>query len=190
MMKSRADAIHDVLRSLPDLDPMLQGLAPIEGPDARILVLGSMPGTESLRLQQYYAHPRNDFWPIMGVLFGAGPHLPYDERVAVLRARGVAVWDVLEACRRRGSLDAAIDPASLRVNDFAAFFAAHPHLRRVVFNGVFAEATFRTRVQLGGAPLPDDIGFTRLPSTSPANAALPFAAKLAAWQAALPPVGR
>ena len=164
---------------------LLQGLPPVAAPDAERLVLGSMPGTESLRLRQYYAHPRNHFWPIAGELFGASPALPYDARLAALKRARVAVWDVLGACRRPGSLDSAIDPDSVRVNDFAGFFAAHPKLRLVAFNGAFAEATFRTRVLLGPTPVPARLDFVRLPSTSPANASVPYVEKLARWAAAL-----
>lgn len=162
---------------------LLRGLPPVSDPSATILVLGSMPGAESLRLQQYYAHPRNLFWPIAGALFGALPALPYAERLDALRRSGVAVWDVLDACRRPGSLDSAIEPGSIRVNDFAAFFAAHPRLRRIGFNGAFAETTFRRRVIAGGVGLPDELELLRLPSTSPANAGIPWPAKLAAWRA-------
>ena len=164
---------------------LLQGLPPVAAPDAERLVLGSMPGTESLRLRQYYAHPRNHFWPIAGELFGASPALPYDERLDALRGAKVAVWDVLGACRRPGSLDSAIDPDSVRVNDFAGFFAAHPHVRLVAFNGAYAEAMFRTRVQLGPTPPPAHVDLVRLPSTSPANASVPYVEKLARWAAAL-----
>jgi hypoxanthine-DNA glycosylase len=167
------------------LAALLQGMPPIAAPDAGQLVLGSMPGAESLRLRQYYAHPRNHFWPIAGELFGAGPALDYDARVAALKKAGVAVWDVLGACRRPGSLDASIDQESVRVNDFAGFFATHPQVRRVAFNGAYAEAMFRTRVQLGGVELPEDLAFVRLPSTSPANASVPYGEKLRLWAAAL-----
>jgi hypoxanthine-DNA glycosylase len=160
---------------------LLRGLPPVSDPSATVLVLGSMPGAESLRLQQYYAHPRNLFWPIVGELFGAGPQLPYAERLRVLRRHGVAVWDVLDACRRPGSLDSAIEADSIRVNDFAAFFTAHPRLRRIGFNGAFAELTFRRRVP--ASVVPAGVEQLRLPSTSPANAAQPRAAKLAAWRA-------
>lgn len=163
---------------------LLQGLPPVASTDAERLVLGSMPGEQSLQQRQYYAHPRNHFWPIAGELFGAGPALDYDDRLAALMKAKVAVWDVLGACRRPGSLDSAIDPDSVRVNDFAGFFAAHPRIRLVAFNGACAEAMFRTRVQLAGTPMPPEIEFVRLPSTSPANASVPFAGKLAAWRAA------
>jgi len=164
---------------------LLKGLPPVAAPDADRLVLGSMPGEESLRRRQYYAHPRNHFWPIAGELFGAGPALPYDDRLEALKRAKVAVWDVLGACRRPGSLDAAIDPDSVRVNDFAGFFAVHPGIRLIAFNGAYAEAMFRTRVLLTGTPVPEDVELVRLPSTSPANASTPFADKLAAWRAAL-----
>ena len=90
-------------------------------PHARILILGSMPGEASLRAQEYYAHPRNAFWPIMGQLFEFDPGLPYPERVRYLITARVAVWDVLATCHREGSLDAEIDDASSTVNDFAVF---------------------------------------------------------------------
>ena len=93
---------------------------------ARVLVLGSMPSVASLAKQEYYGHPRNAFWPIMGRLFGAGPELPYDQRKAVLCERGVAVWDVLKTCRRAGSLDTSIRVDSETPNDFVTFFRAHP----------------------------------------------------------------
>lgn len=162
--------------------PPLRGFAPIAAADARVLVLGSMPSEASLAAQQYYAHPRNAFWPLMGELFGAGPGLPYAERTARLRAAGVAVWDVLAACRRSGSLDAAIDPTSMQINDFPAFFAGHPGIVQVFFNGSTADAVFRRWVlrRLDPAALP---ALVRLPSTSPAHAGRSLAEKLTAWRA-------
>lgn len=159
----------------------IQGFAPISCPDARVLVLGSMPGVASLRARQYYGHPRNAFWPIMGGLFGFDAQAPYAQRVAALLARRVAVWDVLAACERDGSLDADIEARSIRVNDFAGFFRAHPHLVRVCFNGAKAFEVFRRRVVplMHVVPLPE---LVRLPSTSPAHAGMPLAAKIAAWR--------
>jgi len=140
-----------------------------------------MPGRASLDAQAYYAHPHNAFWRIMGALFGAGPELPYEARLARLRANGVALWDVIAACERAGSLDAAIDAASVRANDFPGFFADHSGIGRVFFNGAAAEAAFRRHVLpgLGGRPLQ----LRRLPSTSPAHASLRYEDKLAAWSA-------
>jgi len=146
---------------------------------ATVLVLGSMPGAESLRAGQYYAHPRNAFWPIMGELFGAGPGLDYPERARVLKANGVALWDVLASCVRQGSLDSAI--AEDAANDFAAFFLAHPGIGRVFFNGAMAEKCFHKAVRHVPASRP--LRFLRLPSTSPAHASLSYAQKLEAWRA-------
>lgn len=153
--------------------------------DARILILGSMPGKASLAAQEYYAYKHNAFWRIMGDLLGAGPELPYAQRLARLQAAGIALWDVMAACERPGSLDADIVGASVRANDFPSFFAAHPGIRRVFFNGGTAEASFR-RMVLPALP-EHDLVLNRLPSTSPAHAALAYPAKLAAWSAIVAP---
>ena len=105
---------------------MATGFPPIAAVGVDTLVLGSLPSVRSLQLGQYYAHPRNAFWPIMGKLIGAGLDQPYDERVRRLIAAGIAVWDVLERSHRPGSLDADIDMASASVNDFAVFFSRAP----------------------------------------------------------------
>lgn len=165
--------------------PVLRCFDCVARRDARTLILGSMPGKASLVAQEYYAYKQNAFWRIMGDLFGAGPELPYAQRLARLQAAGIALWDVMAACERAGSLDARIVGASIQANDFPAFFAAHPGIRRVFFNGATAEASFRRLV------LPKlanhDLAFTRLPSTSPAHAALGYPAKLAAWSAIVAP---
>jgi len=159
----------------------IEGFPPLARPDARVLVLGSMPSRESLARRQYYAHPRNAFWPIMTRLFGLQSG-DYADRAAELMAHGVAVWDVLRTCRRPGSLDSAIDEASIETNDFAAFFAAHANIRRVFFNGAKAESVYRRRVvpTLDGAAAA--ISLIRLPSTSPAHASLDLEAKTKAWR--------
>ena len=100
-----------------------------------------MAGEASLKDRQYYAHPRNAFWRIMGELFGAGPSLSYQERVAILQSVGVAVWDSLQTCVRPGSLDASITEEV--ANDFPALFAKHPNITQVFFNGSKAEKAFR-----------------------------------------------
>ncbi len=155
-----------------------RGFSPIAKPDARILILGSMPGQASLAAGQYYAHPRNAFWPIMGALLGFDPALPYPERATMLTAAGIALWDVLHACSRPGSLDSAIDHDSVEPNDFATFFAAHPHIGHVFFNGTTAATLFRRHCP----EQTHTLTVVRLPSTSPAHAGRNFADKLAAWQ--------
>jgi len=98
-----------------------------------------MPGKASLRANQYYAHPRNLFWKIMGSLLGFQPSVAYDERVAALRTQGIALWDVLKSCTRESSLDSDIDESSVVVNDLQAFLSKHPRIRSVCFNGRKAE---------------------------------------------------
>jgi TDG/mug DNA glycosylase family protein len=159
----------------------VRGFPPISRPDARILILGSMPSRESLARRQYYAHPRNAFWPILTDLLQIEA-TAYEERVEQVKRRRVAIWDVLEACFRSGSLDSAIDDESLVANDFSAFYTGHPNIERVFFNGAKAEAVYRRRVlpTLSGtaAALP----LQRLPSTSPAHAGMSLQRKKAAWR--------
>jgi hypoxanthine-DNA glycosylase len=172
--------IHD---QAPAASSLSRSFPPIADGRSRVLVLGSMPGRESLRASQYYAHPRNAFWPILGELLGFGAELPYEARVRALRSAGIALWDVLHSCKRDGSLDASIEAASETANDFLAFFRAHPAIRTVFFNGAKAESAFERHVAaaLAGRKL----RYRRLPSTSPAHAGMPVAKKLAAWRAVL-----
>lgn len=163
------------------------GFPPIARADARLLILGSLPGAESLRRRRYYAQPRNHFWPIVGALYGATPELPYEERVAALLANGIAVWDVCAAAFRAGSLDASIEPETIEVNDFASFYAAHPRIARVCCNGTTAAELYRRRVQPGLPPPWRQLAPVRLPSTSPAHAAMSLEQKLERWRAVLPP---
>ena len=158
----------------------VRSFAPVAGADATRLILGSMPGAASLRAGQYYAHPRNLFWPILCEILGMDPGLPYADRAAALAASGIALWDVLKSCTRPGSMDAAIVKASIVPNDFARFFALHPKVRLVYFNGTMAEASYRRRVLPLLPALP--LVYARMPSTSPAHAALSFEQKLAAWR--------
>ncbi|GMU68040.1 MAG: DNA-deoxyinosine glycosylase [Steroidobacteraceae bacterium] len=167
----------------------VRAFPPILGPRPRILVLGSLPGVASLRAGQYYAHPRNQFWPIMGVLCDAGPQRPYRERLRALRERGVCVWDVLAEASRPGSADAAIDAATARAHDLAGLLGSRPSIRLVAFNGTTAARLYARLV--GPALMPDRaaaLAHVTLPSTSPAHASLTYAAKLRAWRAALAPL--
>jgi TDG/mug DNA glycosylase family protein len=162
---------------------IIQSFAPIEHEHATILILGSMPGVASLCAGEYYAHPRNYFWRMMGALISLDPESPYEQRVHALKSAGIAVWDVLHSCTREGSLDTNIDKASQTPNDFQAFFACHANITHVFFNGIAAEQIYRRNV------LPvlnvQHIEYLRLPSTSPANASIPFERKLEAWKSIL-----
>jgi hypoxanthine-DNA glycosylase len=155
--------------------PVRRGLAPVLGRAPRLLILGSFPGEASLAQARYYAHPRNQFWPILGRLLDEPlPDLDDEARLERLRARRVALWDVLGACRRQGSLDSAIRDAS--ANDLDALLAAAPGIAAVAFNGATAA---RAAPRLAARGLATYL----LPSTSPAHAALSFEAKLARWRA-------
>ncbi len=156
--------------------------APLSRPFAKLLVLGSMPGVASLTAQQYYAHPRNSFWPIMAHMAGFDAVDSYAVRVEALTRAGIAVWDVLQSCVRPGSLDSAIQAGTRVPNDFAAFFRSHPGIRLVCFNGAEAQQSF-VRYVLPGLPAAD-LRYVRLPSTSPAHA-MAFDRKLAAWHAVM-----
>ncbi len=155
--------------------PLLQGLAPVAGPCTRLLVLGSFPGLASLRAQQYYGHPRNHFWPILAALWQVDlPAWPYAERLAVMQAHGLGLWDVYAACRREGSLDSAIEAAV--PNDLAGLAERLPLLQAIAHNGGESARARRVTEALGRPVY-------RLPSTSPANASWSFERKLAAWRA-------
>ena len=159
----------------------LQGLAPIARRDARLLVLGSFPGVASLQSQQYYAHARNLFWPILSALWGVDlMSLPYAQRIAQAQRHGLAIWDVYAACRRDGSLDSAIEDAQL--NDLASLRCRAPGLQAVAHNGGESARSMRITAALG-------VPVHKLPSTSPANASWSFERKLAAWRAVFKQVG-
>ena len=157
-------------------------LPPIARPDAEVLILGSLPGRKSLEMQQYYAHPQNAFWKLLARIYGGESSLPYTQRVEILTANHVALWDVLAAAERPGSLDSSIVHASARVNDFTTFYRAHPQVRRVCFNGRKAEELYR-RFVLSGLPVEfAALRYVPMPSTSPAHAGMPFAEKLVRWK--------
>lgn len=166
---------------------LLKGFPPVSAKDARVLILGSMPGAASLQAHQYYAHPHNRFWPIMGELVGAAPALPYAQRLLLLKQSGIALWDVFDRCERDGSLDSAIRDDTAQANDFVAFFQGHRGVGTVLFNGAKAESGFR---RLAGVdPVALGLRCIRLPSSSPANASIAPAVKLAAWREALEGAG-
>lgn len=162
-----------------------RGFAPIADPRASRLILGSLPGRASLARGQYYAQPRNAFWPIMGALFGAGPELSYPERLSRLVRQRVSVWDICAAAERSGSLDTAILRASVEINDFRWLFAHCPRIDAVVFNGAVAADLYERLVLPSLDPPAQALPRIRLPSTSPANASISYERKLAAWRHAL-----
>jgi hypoxanthine-DNA glycosylase len=140
---------------------------------------GTLPGQESLRQREYYAHPRNAFWRIVGALFGIPAVTPYPERVSRLSRSGIALWDICAIASRPGSLDASIRPGSVVVNDVAAFLGGHPRINLICFNGAMAGELFRRHVTLTTPA--SRVACLLLPSTSPANARLSFAEKLECW---------
>jgi hypoxanthine-DNA glycosylase len=156
-------------------NPLLTCFPPVVDRQTRILILGSFPGAASLQAQQYYAHPRNQFWRLLSALLEEDlVALPYERRLQRLRAHRIGLWDVIGACTRKGSLDTAIRNA--QANDFAPLKQRCPQLRLVAFNG---------KTSGRYAPLFEAAGFATLvlPSSSPAHASLRFEQKLAAWRA-------
>ncbi len=156
----------------------------VESPDARVLILGTLPGVKSLAAGEYYAHPRNSFWWIMGELVGASPDLPYADRLSRLRKSGIALWDVCRSAERSGSSDAEIRMETVEPNDFRAFLGHHPRIELICFNGQPAERLFRSKV------LPSLQNLRLIPhrvmdSTSPACARITREEKLARWRECL-----
>ncbi len=168
-----------------DSPELATGFPPVIGPSPRILVLGSLPSVASIEAGQYYAKPQNAFWKIMGALCAAGPELDYADRLAALEQAGVALWDVLHAARRPGSLDSAIVLATEQVNDITGLLERETTIRLVALNGEKAAAVFRRHVS--GALPRADIDCVTLPSTSPAYASLKPKQKLERWREVLAP---
>jgi hypoxanthine-DNA glycosylase len=156
--------------------PGKRSFPPIIDREARVLVLGTLPGEESLRRQQYYAHPRNLFWPIVFGLFGAAPAQDYAERLAFVGARRIALWDVCELGEREASADATIRRE--QPNAVHRLLDEHPLVRAIAFNGTTARRLYdRHFTRRAG------LAYLALPSTSPAHARIDFAGKLARWTA-------
>lgn len=145
-----------------------------------------MPGHASLTAGQYYAHKQNAFWRIMAELLSFDPTIPYAEKVRALKSAHIALWDVLHSCKRVGSLDAMIEIDTQLANDFVAFFYRHRHITHIYFNGSKAETCFKQLVMHHIER--DAFHYKRLPSTSPANASIPFVEKVKAWRAILQPL--
>lgn len=147
---------------------------PVINADSKILILGSMPGRESLHKGEYYGHPRNAFWRIMFCLLGEEPTEDYAAKKRMLLVHGIALWDVIQSCERKGSLDSAIK--NIVPNDFFSLYERYPNIQHVFFNGAKAQDSYRRNIGFD-----DNKSFARLPSTSPAHA-VKFDKKLKAWR--------
>jgi double-stranded uracil-DNA glycosylase len=169
-----------VMKAQDNTGGIIRGFDPVSGPDATRLVLGTIPGIRSLEAGRYYAHPRNAFWIIIDALLSDRPVPDYRIRKKLLIGSGIALWDVLKSAGRRGSLDSAIVPETIVVNDFVRFFVEHPLITQVFFNGRNAESLFRRHV-LPVLFLDRRLRYVCLPSTSPANARLTIREKVSAW---------
>ena len=162
---------------------MKQGLPPIIWPHAQVLVLGSLPGDESLRRQQYYGNPRNQFWQILSKIYGEPIGTEYADRVVFLQQRGIALWDVIQRAERQGSLDSNI--RNEMPNDFAELLRLAPLLRTIALNGSKAALSFERHVRPHFKPLLESVRTIALPSTSPVPARkfLSVDAKAEIWRA-------
>ena len=153
----------------------IEGLRPVAGNNCRILILGSMPGAESLKQQAYYAHPRNLFWKLISHIAGRVVPENYEARKNFITAHQIALWDICHSCIREGSLDTAISKET--PNDIPGFVSAYPTIRAIAFNGKTAERLFGKHIR----SIPG-IELLPLPSTSPANAGISWNEKLAEWR--------
>ena len=165
-------------------NPRSRSFDVVAGSDARVLVLGTLPGERSLACSEYYAHSQNRFWMILGNVLGFDPLAPYEARLKQLLHHRIALWDVCAAAERPGSLDASIRSATVVPNEFSAFFAEHPEIVRVCFNGQHAAKLFQRLVR-ASLPANFECEWVTLPSTSPANASVSLEDKRRAWAQAL-----
>jgi hypoxanthine-DNA glycosylase len=156
--------------------PYIRSFDPLIDDDSRVLILGSMPGKISLDKGQYYAHPSNKFWILVYSNFEILPHLTYEDRISFLKARKIALWDVINQCERSGSSDSTIITPVL--NDFENLLIQHPNLKYILFNGTTAENLFRKNIS---DIIRNDFTFITLPSSSPANAGVSLNQKLEQW---------
>ena len=162
----------------------MPGFDPLIGQEPKILILGSMPGQKSLVESQYYAHPQNAFWWIMGCLIGFDSGISYEQRCRYLLTSKFAVWDVLNDCVRKGSLDRNIQKTSEKSNDFSEFLMKVPTIQMSAFNGQAAHKIFMRHWSELFERF-DRLQWCQLPSTSPAHASLTKEEKLNAWRVAL-----
>ncbi len=165
---------------------VIKSLDPVVDDQSKVLVLGTMPGEESLRLQQYYANPRNQFWRIIHGIFGNEPDPTYKQRITFLRQKGIALWDVLSECERVGSSDSAIRNG--KPNDFKQFLTRYPSIKCLALNGGKAADLFAGLVtDLATYALPSEIALIELPSTSgtPGRYVKSYSEKVQSWRVLL-----
>ncbi|NNE63881.1 MAG: DNA-deoxyinosine glycosylase [Gammaproteobacteria bacterium] len=158
---------------------LVHSFEPVIGINPRVLILGSMPGIVSLQAVQYYANPRNAFWPIMADLFAIEIDCEYQHRIDQVKQLPLVLWDTIKACHRQGSLDSSIQKHQLEANDIPDLLVQCRDIRLVACNGAASEKYFN---QLVRKQLPDEIEVLRLPSTSPAHAGMSYEQKLSAWR--------
>ncbi len=166
---------------------MLVCFQPVIDHNTKIIIVGSMPGKDSLAKNQYYAHKRNAFWLIMAELFGENANFSYTERLNQLLINKVGLWDAIHTCQRKTSLDSDIVEHSITANNFKALLQNHPSVTTLCFNGLKSEQVFKRYVVPTLST--DHLQLVRLPSTSPANATMTFEQKLSAWREVLLPEG-
>jgi len=161
--------------------PLVHSFEPIVGRNPRIVILGSMPGVVSLQAVQYYANPRNAFWAIIAELFGIDLDCSYQSRVEQISQLPLVLWDTLKACQREGSLDSKILKQQIEANDIAGLVEQYSGLRAIAFNGAASEKYFN-QLEKHRLPASHQLELIKLPSTSPANAAMNFDQKLVIWR--------
>jgi len=162
----------------------IHSFPPIVSSKSRTLILGSMPSKVSIELNQYYGHPRNNFWKFIQECIGVSRDLDYTERVIQLKSHSIALWDAVKICTRTSSLDSDIIDSTVKANAFNELFKKYPKINKICFNGAKSESIFFKHVMPTLAKK-EILKFIKLPSTSPANASIPLEKKLNDWKAAL-----
>lgn len=167
----------------------IKGFAPIVDEESTNLILGSMPGVQSLQAGEYYAHKQNAFWKILNKIYPEHHLMKYEDKMALLRSNNIALWDVLKTCERKSSLDSDILLKTMEVNDFNVFLNRYSRIKKVCFNGAFAENNYVRFVLKNQQPNQKNnltsLSYIRLPSTSPAHANLNLDEKFNIWRQAL-----
>ena len=164
-----------------EMTAVAKGFPPVAGKRPRVLILGSLPSRQSILRQQYYAHPRNTFWPVIAAVLQADLSTSYRQKTTAVRKAGIAIWDVLDSSVRPGSMDAAIVESTARANDIIGFLQRHDGIRAIFFNGQTAARLFHKRMRQDLAGLARPIDLHTMPSTSPAHAALSLQQKIERW---------